>query len=258
MKANNKPALSTNLLCTVLSASLLGTSVARAAPSGYNEEYSQFNHTSKVDLGGAGHFVILTETGVTDVPTSAVTGNVGVSPITGGADKLSCAEVTGKVYSVDAAGPPPCNIADPSLLTTAIGDMQAAYNNAAGRTPTVKNLGGGNIGGMTLRPGVYNWTSGVTIPTNVTIKGGSHAVWIFQVAGDLNVASGVMIKLGKDAQSPNIFWQVGGTTTLGSNSHLAGTVLDATAINLGTGASVDGRLLAQTAVTLQMNAVTAP
>jgi hypothetical protein len=260
MKANIKPGRGASPLCalSMLPVLLLSASVAHAAGGGYNEDYSQFSRTSKVDLGGAGHFVILTETGITDVPASVVTGNVGVSPITGAADHLSCAEVTGKVYSVDNAGPAPCNIMDPSLLTTAIGDMQSAYTNAAGRTATISNLGGGNIGGLTLRPGVYNWTSGVTIPSNVTIRGGSHAVWIFQIAGDLNVSSGAIVALGRHAQAQNIFWQVGGATTLGSSSHLEGIVLDATAINLGTNASINGRLLAQTAATLQMNTITAP
>jgi hypothetical protein len=260
MKANIKLERSAKLLCalSVLPTLLLGGSAACAAGGIYNNEYSRPGHTKKVDLGGAGHFVILTETGITDVPASVVTGNVGVSPITGAADLLSCAEVTGKVYSVDDAGPAPCSIMDPSLLTTAVSDMQAAYTNAAGRIPTINNLGGGNIGGLTLRPGVYNWTTGVTIPTNVTIKGGSHAVWIFQIAGDLNVASGVIVALGKYAQPQNIFWQVAGSTTLGTSAHLEGAVLDATAINMGTSASINGRLLAQTAVTLQMNTVTAP
>jgi hypothetical protein len=98
----------------------------------------------------------------------------------------------------------------------------------------------------------------VTIPSNVTIKGGSHAVWIFQIAGDLGVSTGIAVVLGGHAQAQNIFWQVAGTTNLATDSHLEGNVLDATAINLGTNASINGRLLAQTAVTLEMNTITAP
>lgn len=261
MKANIKFERDARLLCalTILPALLLGAPVASAADHGNIEDDFPFSRlTTKVDLGGAGHFVILSETGITDVPASVVTGNIGVSPITGAADHLSCAEVTGMVYSVDAAGPAPCNIIAPKRLTAAVNDMQAAYTNAAGRTPTITNLGGGNIGGLTLRPGVYKWTTGVTIPSNVRISGGSHAVWIFQIAQDLDVSSGVSVVLKRNAQAQNIFWQVAGTTNLGTTSRLEEIVLDATAITLGTGARIEGRLLAQTAVSLEKNTVTAP
>ena len=96
--------------------------------------YAQDPDRSPVLLGAAGRFVILTEAGITDVPTSAVTGDVGTSPITGAADLLTCTEVTGTIYSVDAAGPFPCSVMDPTLLTAAVLDMQPAYTDAAGRT----------------------------------------------------------------------------------------------------------------------------
>src|ERR1035438_2297207 len=109
-----------------------------------------------VNLRSAGDFVILTKAGITDVPTSAVTGNVGTSPITGAADLLTCTEVTGTIYSVDNAGPFPCSVKDPTLLTTAVLAMQHAYTNAAGRKmPDFINLGGGHIGGLTFYPGLY-------------------------------------------------------------------------------------------------------
>src|ERR1700690_3703387 len=135
---------------------------------------------AKVNLGTAGNFVILSKAGITDVPTSTVTGNVGTSPITGAADHLTCTEVTGKVYSVDAAGPAPCSITAPSALTTAVSDMQTAYTDAAGRTATVNELKGGNIGGLTLGPAVYKWSTSVSILSNVSLKGGPNDVWIFQ------------------------------------------------------------------------------
>jgi hypothetical protein len=198
---------------------LLSGSVACAAGDSYfPARDAPVDPTPKVDLGGAGHFVILSESGSTDVPASAVTGNVGVSPITGAADHLSCAEVTGKIYSVDAAGPPLCSIKAPKKLNNAVGDMQAAYTDAAGRTATIINKGGGNIGGLTLGPGVYNWTTDVNIASNVTIKGGSHAVWIFQIAKNLNVSSGAAVVLRGHAQAQNIFWQIAGTSTLGTTS----------------------------------------
>jgi hypothetical protein len=220
--------------------------------------FSAADPTATVDLGGAGHFVILTESGITNVPTSAVTGNVGVSPITGAADHLSCAEVTGKIYSVNEAGPPPCSLKAPRKLTNAVGDMHAAYKDAAGRPPTIINIGGGNIGGLTLAPGVYSWDTDVTIPKDVTVKGGSHAVWIFQISNNLIVSNGESVVLRGHAQAHNIFWQVAGKVSLGTTSHVEGIVLSKTLIAMKTGASVDGRLFAQTAVTLQKNSVTAP
>ena len=138
-----------------------------------------------VKLGSAKYFVILTETGVADVAASAVTGNVGTSPITGAADLLSCAEVTGHVLSVDAAGPQPCSHAKAASLTRSIGAMETAYTDAAGRTPDVNELGGGNIGGLTITPGTYKWTTDVLIGSNVTLMGGRKDVWIFQVAQDV-------------------------------------------------------------------------
>ncbi len=212
-----------------------------------------------VNLGASGNFVILSKSGITDVYKSTITGNVGTSPITGAALLLKCSEVAGSVYTVDAAGPLPCRITNPSMLTSAVGAMQTAYTNAAGRSnPNYLNLGAGKIGGLTLKPGLYKWTTAVTIPTNITISGAATDIWIFQVAGTLNMSSAVRITLAGGAQAKNIFWQVSGAVTLGTTSHFEGNILGKTAINLQTGASIKGRMLAQTAVTLQMNTVVKP
>jgi hypothetical protein len=137
--------------------------------------------------------------------------------------------------------------------------MQTAYTDAAGRSnPDFLELGAGSIGGQTLTPGLYKWTSAVVIPTDVTISGGPDDVWIFQVAGTLTMSSAVRITLSGGAQAKNIFWQVAGSVTLGTTSHFEGIVLGQTGINLQTGATINGRMLAQTAVTLQMNTVTRP
>ncbi len=212
-----------------------------------------------VELGDAGNFVILTKTGITDVPTSKVTGNVGTSPITGAADLLQCSEVTGTVYSDDAAGPKPCNVISPSKLTAAVLDMEEAYTNAAGRSnPDFTELGTGKIGGKTLVPGLYKWGTGVEISTDVTLSGGADDVWIFQIAGNLTVSNGVAVHLRGGAQAKNVFWQVGGNALFGTTSHFEGIVLSKTLIAVRTGASISGRLYAQTAVTLEMNVVTQP
>ena len=217
------------------------------------------NAQAAVQLGVAGNYVVLSKSGITNVYKSSITGDVGSSPITGAAILVSCAEVTGNIYSVDAAGPAPCAIIDASRLTTSISDMETAYTNAAGRVnPNFLNLGAGDIGGKTLTPGLYKWTSSLVIPSNITIAGGPNDVWIFQVAGTLDMSSAVRITLTGGAQAKNIFWQAAGAVTLGTTSHFEGIILGATGINMQTGASINGRMLAQTAVTLQMNTVTRP
>jgi hypothetical protein len=212
-----------------------------------------------VNLGLASNFVILSKSGITDVYPSVVTGDIGSSPITGAAILLRCTEVQGTIYSVNRAGPLPCRVTNPSRLTTAVLNMQTAYTDAAGRSnPSFLNLGAGNIGGKTLSPGLYKWTTGVIIPNDVTISGSSNDVWIFQVAGTLTMSSAMKITLAGGAQAKNIFWQVSGAVTLGTTSHFEGNILGKTGINLQTGASINGRLLAQTAVTLQKSTVKRP
>ena len=212
-----------------------------------------------VNLASAGDFTILSQSGITDVFKTTVDGNVGTSPITGAALLLTCGEVTGKVFVVDAAGPLPCATNDATTLTAAVLDMEAAYLDAEGRTsPDFTELGAGEIGGLTLKPGLYKWGTPLLISTDVTLEGGPNDVWIFQVAGTLNQANGTRVTLAGGALPKNIFWQVAGAVTIGTTAHLEGVVLGKTMVAANTGASANSRLFAQTAVTLQMNAVTQP
>ena len=212
-----------------------------------------------VDLGLAANFAILSKSGVTDVYKSSVTGDVGSSPITGAAILLSCPEVVGTIYSVDAAGPLPSSVNNPSMLSTAVSNMETAYTDAAGRiNPDFLNLGAGSIGSLTLTPGLYKWTSTLIIPTDVTLNGGPNDIFIFQVAGTLTMASAVKVILTGGVQAKNIYWVAAGAVTLGTTSHFEGNILGKTGINLQTGATMNGRMLAQTAVTLQMNTVVKP
>jgi len=253
---------------TILSVVLLGsckkdqqTSSPAATPPVDNSIHSaaRTSPLTTVNLGVAGNFAILSETGVTDVYKSAITGDVGSSPITGAAVLVSCSEVVGNIYTVDAAGPLPCRITSASMLTTAISDMQTAYTDAAGRSnPDFLNLGAGLIGGLTLQPGLYKWTSALLIPTDITIHGSSTDIFIFQIDGTLAMSNAVNITLTGGVLPKNIFWQVAGAVTLGTTSHFEGIILGQTAIAMQTGASINGRTLAQTAVTLQMNTVTQP
>ncbi|GAA1221119.1 ice-binding family protein [Rhodoglobus aureus] len=211
-----------------------------------------------VALGVAGTFAILSQTGVTDVPSSVVTGNVGASPITGAAILLTCPEVTGTIFSVDAGGPA-CKVTDATMLTTAIGDMGIAYTDAAGRSnPDFVNLGAGEIGGRTLQPGLYKWSTDVSISNDVKLAGGPDDVFIFQIAGNISEAPAKNVILTGGVQAKNVFWQTAGSVTLGTTAHFEGTILSKTLIAMNTGASINGRLLAQTAVTLQSSIITEP
>ena len=217
-----------------------------------------------VNLGAAANYVVLAKSGISTVPTSVITGNLGVSPaagtsitgfaLTADATNLfaTSAQVTGKIYAPTDASPTPAN------LGTAILDMQTAFTDAAGRAPTATELGAGNIGGMTLAAGVYKWGTGLLVPTNVALAGKATDVWIFQIAQNLTVSSGVKIVLTGGARAQNVFWQVSGLADVDTTAHLEGVVMCQTSIALHTGASINGRLLAQTAVTLDGNAVTQP
>jgi hypothetical protein len=217
-----------------------------------------------VNLGTAGNYVILAKSGISTVPTSAVTGNLGVSPaaatfITGFSLTVDSTnvfstspQVTGKVYAADYTLPTPSN------LTTAVGDMELAFTAAAGRAPGVTELGAGNIGGMNLAPGVYKWGTGLLIPTDVSLTGSATDVWIFQIAQDLTMASAAKVVLAGGAMPKNVFWQVAGLVDLGTTAHGEGIVLTQTSITLRTGASINGRLLAQTAVDIDGSTVVEP
>jgi hypothetical protein len=216
------------------------------------------NSPNPVNLGSAGTFTILTKTGITDVYPSVVTGDVGSSPITGAALLLKCTEVSGNIYTADAAGPLPCATTSPSTLTSAVSDMESAYIDAAGRSADVNEKGAGKIGGLTLTQGVYKWSSDVSISSQLTISGSADDTWIFQIAGALSQASDVEVILDGGAKAENIVWQVADGVTIGTNATFQGVILSKTMIAVQTNAKVNGRLLAQTAVTLQMNKITSP
>ncbi len=159
--------------------------------------------------------------------------------------------VTGKVYAASYASP------TPAMLTTAISDMETAYGDAAGRT-SPDYLGGGNISGMSLVPGLYKFTTGVIInSTGVTFSGGPNDVWIIQ-APTLNLEAGGIVTIGDEAQAKNIFWQVPGAVVIAANSTLQGNLLAATAITVASGSVLNGRVLGQTNLTLIGNTITAP
>ena len=258
------------MLLVVLTPGCNKDSVEKSLSPGMSSEnmsaalLSQGGKLAVVNLGVAGNFVILAETGISTTGTTLITGDIGVSPyaataITGFGLIMDVSNtfstsslVNGSVYAADYAPPTPIN------MGVAIGDMQTAYTTANGLAPDVTELGAGNIGGMTLAPGVYKWGTGLLISTDVTLSGNSNDVWIFQIAQTLDISSDTKVILSGGAQAKNIFWIVAGQTTLGTTSVFNGNILDQTAIVLQTGATLNGRALAQTAVTLDANTVTQP
>jgi hypothetical protein len=244
---------------------LSGNAVAAAYSWNFVTGTTTSRGPQPVSLGTAGNHVVLAKTAISSVPSSGVTGNIGLSPaaasfVTGFslvADSTNVfansTQVVGKVYAANYAVP------TPTSLTTAVSNMESAYTDAAGRpTPDFLELGTGNIGGQTLAPGLYKWTSTVTIPADLTISGGANDVWIFQTTGDLSMAAAKSITLAGGAQAKNVFWQIAGQATLGANSHFEGVILSKTAITLQTGATMNGRALAQTQIALQQATITQP
>jgi hypothetical protein len=208
-----------------------------------------------VNLGSTANFAILSGAAITSTGGGIINGDVGASPIAGSAIGVTCAQVNGTIYAVDASGPA-CAVIDPTLLTTAKGDLTTAYNDAAGRTPVPTGPflnpgltpGAGNIGGMNLAPGLYKFTTTAYITgSDVTLTGGPNDVWIFQCAQDLQVGSGIHVILAGGAQASNIFWQVGTSAVLGTFSVFSGTILASQAITMNTSSTIVGRALAFTA-----------
>jgi hypothetical protein len=219
-----------------------------------------------VQLGTATPFAVLAGTAVTDVPTSSITGDVGLSPATG-ADYagLTQAEVTGSIYSTDGTGPGG-NVNNPALLTTAQNDLTTAYVAAAGQSPTSTFTAGDNqLGGQTLTAGVYAFghaaTANITAASPLVLngQGDANAVFVFQASSDLVTASNSVVQLENGAQACNVFWQVSSSATLSTSSTFVGTIMALTSATLDFRATVQGRVLARNGdVTLDANTITAP
>jgi len=224
-----------------------------------------------VDLKSAINYVILAKTGISTTGTTSIVGDIGVSPIfatamTGfgliadASNQFSTSSLlTGKAYAADYAVP------TPATMSTAISDMETAYASAAGRTlPDATELYAGDLGGKTLTPGLYKWSTGVLIPASTTLtldgQGNADSVWIFQISGDLTMNSASQVVLTNGAKAENVYWQVGGPTSvaLRTGAHCEGTILTAKAITMESGATLNGRAFAQTAVTLIANRINSP
>jgi hypothetical protein len=233
---------------------------------------------AEVDLKSAGNYVILAKTGITTVPQSVVTGDIAVSPIVGesmtgfsftrdASNEFSTSgQVTGKAYASNDGG------VTPARLTVAVGHMDTAYTNAAGRPNADAariNIGTGLLGGVfggagyELTPGVYTFSTGIAILGEIFFKGSGTAkgqgdtdVFIIQVAGNLLQSANTKVTLTNGALAKNIFWQIAGNVAVSAGAHLEGTLLVKTDVTFITGSSLNGRVFSQTACALQMATIT--
>lgn len=204
-----------------------------------------------VDLLSACPFAILAGTTITDVPPSIITGDVGLSPGGGAAILVSCVEVTGNIYAVDAAGPVPCAIMNPALLTQAKADLVTAYNQALGLIPTMPV--DTPISGV-LTPGVYPYSAAALTGAAVTFTGVGD--FVFQIPTTLTVPVGAVFTIAGGADARRIFFVVGSSATINSGVTFKGNILALTSISAGTLSNIEGKLLARNgAVTLDTNTI---
>jgi fibronectin-binding autotransporter adhesin len=208
-------------------------------------EFQLAGAEAPVNLGQAFDFGVLAGSGITNTGATTIFGDVGSLPtstITG----FGTVTLTGTNHAGDAT------------TLAGKGDLLTAYNDAAGRLPTISYGPIFDLGGLTLAPGVHSNSSsfGITGPLTLDALGDPNAIWIFQAGSTLITSVGSMINLINGAQAGNIFWQVGSSATLGVNSAFSGTIMAATSITLNTGAHVDGRALALNgAVTMDSNTI---
>ena len=208
---------------------------------------------SPVILGTTAHFAILAGAAITTTGGGMINGDVGASPIDGADIGIPPVQVNGTIYAVDATGTQASNVkVDPTLLTAAKGDLTIAMNDAAGRTPvptgTFLNPNGGNIGGLTLVPGLYKFTGTALITgADVTLVGGPNDVWIFMIAADLETGTGIKVILAGGARAKNVFWQVHTSATIGTYGVFKGTILADQAVVMQDYSTMEGRAMSFTA-----------
>lgn len=213
-----------------------------------------------VDLGLLDSFAIIAYAAVTNVPSSAIKGDVGLTPTSGSFIDLTEGEVTGTIFTVDASGPAG-SVESAVMLTEAKGDLTIAYNDAAGRTLAPVGIAG-NIGGQTLYPSLYKSTGTLEISAGdltLDANGNEDAVWIFQIASSFNMTSDRKVFLTNGAKAGNVYWQVGSAATFGTTTVMKGTIMAGTQVTFATRATLDGRALALNEnVTLQQNIINVP
>jgi hypothetical protein len=177
-----------------------------------------------------------------------------------GGEHWTSSQLTGMAFAADNAAPIPTH------LTTAVGDMETAYTDAASRpfSAAKLNLEGGVLGGVVggadypLTSGVYTFRMDVSIAADIYFDGSDTDVFIIQMTGNLMQAAGTMVRLRGGVLAKNIFWQLAGKVVVGLGAHLEGILLVKTSVQFETGSSLNGRILAQTACVLQVATIASP
>lgn len=201
-----------------------------------------------VDLGSTGSFAVLAGQSVTNTGPSIVTGDVGISPGSSVTGMPPLVILDGTLHAGDA------------VAAQAQTELTTAYTSAAGR-PTVTDVTGQDLGGLTLTSGVVEHTSSMHLTGTVTLdaQGDPAAVFIFKAGSSLITAPNSTVSLVNGASPCNVFWQVGSSATLDTNTTFVGTIMALTSATLGTATTVRGRVLARNgSVTLDSNVITRP
>jgi hypothetical protein len=223
-----------------------------------------------VPLGSCSNFAILASRAITNIPASAITGDVGLTPDTGAnisgfSDPSTCPEVTGNVYAVDATGPA-CALIDPVLLANAKTDAEIAFINARAAVRGTPQAISGDLNGLTLYPGLYESGSSLEISPGgflyLDAQGDGNAVFIIRSATSITTEATSEVVLTNGAKAANVYWTAGSAVTLGTSSIMKGTLLAGTSVSLLTGANLEGRALNQgaaaEAITLDACTITVP
>jgi hypothetical protein len=223
-----------------------------------------------VTLGASSPFAILASAQVTNIPTSSITGDVGLTPdaganISGFTSPITCPEVTGHVYAVDATGPA-CALIDPVLLASAKSDAESAFLDARAAVRGTPASISGDLNGLTLYPGLYESLTSVEISAGgilyLDAQGDANAVFILRSETSITTEAASQVVLAGGAKAANVYWTAGSSVTLGTTSIMKGTLIAGTSISLLTGANLEGRALNQgaaaEAVTLDQSTITVP
>jgi len=232
---------------TWIAALLLAALVAGCGADQTSGQGNALSAATAPPLGTEQVYAVLGGSTVTNTGSSVITGNLGVSPgsaITGFPPGI----VTGVTHAADAEA------------LQAQTDTTAAYLNLEGQ-PCTSDLTGQDLGGMTLVPGVYCYSTSAQLTGELRLdaEGVSNAVWVFKAGSTLTTAVNSSVVLINGADPCNVYWQIGSSATLGTTTSFVGSILALTSITLNNGASVSGRVLARNgAVTLDNNIVTVP